>query len=449
MSSAAHELRVLDGLHAGARAPLGGDSALRLAIGSALDNDIVLSDPGVDERHAVLQWDAGAGRWHLLDSEQAEPGHGHAPGEAVAVGPVRVTVAAANDRFDLQAGPAEPEPALVADPLPDDDTPADVEASAPPRKRWRRLLGVGTGLLALLVAAGLWQFRQGAGGDDSTALQTPPPPTERPAPKPTAAVTVDHRGAVLAVLKAQGLDTRLQVQGSPARPVVTGLLGDAATLEMLANGLARLSPRPGLQVWTLDQVRSALRDGGLKLPPALRMGIDDQGGLQLAGPVASDAAAIDLQQRVQAVLPPGVPVRARFDTPQRLAARFVAEGQAQGFRLDGRLEGPPGDQRLALTVDLPAADRARWELWLAGMHKQLAGALNFTATLRAAPPPPRSDQRLPFRVRSIVGGVSPYLVLADGAQLVPGGQQGDVTLLQIDDDALVLQRAGLTFKVPR
>lgn len=179
MSSAAHELRVLDGLHAGARAPLGGDSAVRLAIGSALDNDIVLSDPGVDERHAVLQWDVAAGRWHLLDSEQAEPGPGHAPGEAAAVGPVRVTVAAANDRFDLQAGPTEPEPALVADPLPDDDTPADVEASAPPRRRWLRVLGVGTGLLALLVAAGLWQFRQGAGGDDTTATPTPPAPDRK------------------------------------------------------------------------------------------------------------------------------------------------------------------------------------------------------------------------------------------------------------------------------
>ena len=451
MSSAAHELRVLDGLHAGARAPLQGDSAVRLAIGSALDNDIVLSDPGIDERHAVLQWDAAAGRWHLLADAGSEPGHGHghAPGEAVAVGPVRVTVAAANDAFDLQAGPAEPEPALVADPLPDDDTTTDAEPTAAPRRRWLRVLLLGTGLLALLVAAGLWQFRQGAGGEQASADRTPAPAAARPAPKPAAAPAADQRTAVRAVLKAQGLDTRLQVQGSPARPVVTGLLGDAATLEMLANGLARLSPRPGLQVWTLDQVRGALRDGGLKLPPLLRMGIDDQGALQLGGPVPSDAAAIDLQQRVQAVLPPGVPVRAQFDTPQRLAARVVADGQAQGFRVDGRLEGQPGSQRLALTVDLPEADRPRWELWLTGVHKQLAGALSFTATLRAAPPPPRSDQRLPFRVRSIVGGLSPYLVLADGAQLVPGGQHGDVTLLQIDDDALVLQRAGQTFKVPR
>ena len=251
------------------------------------------------------------------------------------------------------------------------------------------------------------------------------------------------------MLKAQGLDTRLQVQGPAHKPVVTGLLGDLATLELLANGLARLSPRPGLQVWTIEQVRSALRDGGLKLPPTLRMGIDEQGALRLSGPVPSDAAGIDLQQRVQALLPPGVPVRGQFDTPQRLAARFVAEGQAQGFRLDGRLENQPGGQRLAVTVDLPEADRPRWELWLAGMHKQLAGALNFTATLRAAPPAPRSDQRLPFRIRSIVGGLSPYLVLSDGAQLVPGGQHGDVTLVQIDDDALVLQRGGQTFKVPR
>ena len=198
MSSAAHELRVLDGLHAGARAPLDGAGAVRLAIGSALDNDIVLSDPGIDDRHAVLQWDAPAGRWHLLADAKAEPGPGHAPGETVAVGPVRVTVAAANDNFDLQAGPAEPEPALVDEPLPDEDDAPATDPPAPPRKRWLRLLLAGCGLLALLVAVGLWQFSQGVGGDDLSAAAPPPPQAvARPVPRPVTA-TADHRAAVLA-----------------------------------------------------------------------------------------------------------------------------------------------------------------------------------------------------------------------------------------------------------
>ncbi|HSW03474.1 type III secretion system inner membrane ring subunit SctD [Aquabacterium sp.] len=445
MSAAAHELRVLDGLHAGARAPLEDDSSVRVAIGSAWDNDIVLSDPGIDGRHALLQWDAGARRWHLLADEQAAPGLGHALGEPVALGPVRVTVAAANDRFELHPGPAEPEPALVDEPVHEEVAEAEVAISPMdrPRRRWQHLLVLGCGLLVALVAAGLWQFSPAIGEIESPARPAPPA-TATPIAAVQAA-TPDYRSAVHAVLKAQGLDTALQVQGSAAKPVVTGLLADAATLETLAQALARLTPRPGLQVGTIDQLRAALRDGGLRVPATLQMSIDASGALRLSGPIASEAAAIDLQQRVQTLLPAGVPVQAAFDTPAGLAARFIADAQAQGFKLDGRFDG----QQLALTLDLPESDQARWEQWLATRHKQLAGALRFTATLRSAPPPPRSDQGLPFRVSSIVGGESPYLVLSDGSQLLPGAQRGDVTLLQIDNDALLLQRGSQTFKVPR
>lgn len=448
MSRAAHELRVLDGLHAGARAALDGDAApLRLAIGSALDNDIVLCDPGIAPRHAWLQWDAAAARWHLLpqaapggtDAQAQPPGPGHGLGEAVALGPVHVTVAAANDPFD----PAAAAVSIVATPLVDEPPPGvDAEALPPPAPPARRSLARRAVLLLLLalplllLAAVLpWWLRDGA----------PPQPAQRVPPAVAAPAAAPVPQALHEVLRSQGLDGALQVHSIGGRSVVSGLVADAATLETLAAALTRLSPRPGLRVSTVAEVRAALRETGFVPPPGLQLAVDRQGALRLGGTLGSEAAAVDVQQRLRALLPAGVVVASDIEPPVRLAERFVAEARAQGFAIDGGFDG----RRLVATIDLPEAERSRWERWLVDAHRRLLGGLGLALALRAAPPPPRSDTRLPFRVASVVGGASPYLLLADGKQLVPGARAGDVTLVQIDDDALVLQRAGQTFKVPR
>lgn len=456
-----HELRVLDGLHAGARAPL----PARLTIGSALDNDIVLSDPGVQARHAVLHWDAAAGRWQLLNAGQDPAGgSGHAPGEALTVGPVRVTVAAANDPFELGAAPAlaaplpaeaadegatdapadaqaldAPDTSNVQDPALDESPgqPASAGAAPTAASRWVVWLAAGAVLLAVLVGASLWLFAQGA--------RTPPMAVAKAAP----AAVADLRATLQALLQRRGLAEGLQVHGNATQASVRGLLVDAAALEALAAELARLSPRPGLQVWTLEQVRASLRDGGLKLPPSVNLGVDGQGRLLLAGALPSEAAEKALPAAVRALLPPFIAVQPAFEPPAALAQRFIDDARRQGFVLDGRVETQPQGRRLWLQAQVPAAELPRWERWLLGAQQRLGGLLAFSVVLRepastAAPP-----RRLPFALASVVGGAQPYLVLADGTRLAPGGRRDGLTLVSIDNDALVLQGTGPAFKVPR
>ena len=451
--SATHELRVLDGLHAGARAPLRASGALRLAIGSALSNDIVLSDPGIAPEHAALHWDAEQQRWQLLADGQDPDGAGHAVGDTLAVGPVRVTVAAANDPFDLSASPpvapepeTDPESAEAAEPdappdaddvpWPDAPNPAAMGTAAnkarAPLNRWAWLLGVGALLLLALVLSSLWLFARGATPADTSAAAIDPP------------VVTDLRTAVSAVLRSQGLDTRLQLLGDARQATVLGLLPDSASAEALASALARLIPRPGLQLWTLEQVRGALRDGGLRLPASVGLAVDGQGRLQLAGALPTDAAELALPQAVRALLPPFITLHTAFEPPAALARRFIAEARSQGFELEGSVQG----RKLVLQASVPDAELPHWERWLLGAQQRLAGLLSLQVQLRpgAAAPAPR---RLPFRVASVVSGPQAYVVLSDGSRLVPGGRRDGYTLLEIDNDSLVLQGAGPSFKVPR
>ena len=43
---------------------------------------------------------------------------------------------------------------------------------------------------------------------------------------------------------------------------------------------------------------------------------------------------------------------------------------------------------------------------------------------------------LPFRIRSVVGGVTPYAILDDGSKLQPGGKRGAWTLDSVDGDRI-------------
>ncbi|MBL8331479.1 MAG: type III secretion system inner membrane ring subunit SctD [Rubrivivax sp.] len=456
--SAALELRVLDGLHAGARAALPAGPELKLAIGSALDNDIVLSDPGIEPRHAVLLWQAERGRWQLLRMGQAEAGAGgddYRPGEAALLGPIRVTVVAANDPFDLTAAPPmAPEPEIRDDevraepaadeaaspaaeagaeaPGPDEAT-ARAAASPGASRPWLWVLLLGALALLALVAVALALFARGA---------APPAPA---AAAPVDRSVADLRATVAGVLRQQGLDGRLQLQGHATQATVQGLLADDSQLEPLAAALSRLNPRPRLQVWTVDQVRAAARDAGLRWPATVALGLADSGALRVSGALPSDEAEAALLQALRSLLPPFVAVQGDFVTPASLAQRFIAEAREQGFALDGQVQG----RRLQLSATVAAAELPRWERWLVQAQARLAGLLTLNVQLRTPEAAAAAPRRLPFRVASVVGGERPHLLLDDGTKLAPGGRREGYTLVQIDDDALVLQGTGPAFKVPR
>lgn len=435
MSAQPRELRVLDGVHAGARAPL----APRLTIGSAPDNDIVLSDPGIAASHAELVWDDAADRWHLLRDDIASE---HGVGEAVRLGPVRLTVASANEAFDavVEAPVAAPSlrapepPAAPADDEPEQPVPeAGTAPALPPRRDAAAVLAIviASVLVMLLlggVAAVLWL---------APAPVRPAPPA--PPPLPTLA-------RVQQVVDAQGLKGRVQVVMGPAGlPRVEGLLDDEALIESLGSALARLQPRPAMRVWSPATLRSALREAGIGLPPGLSLRISPQGAAVLSGPVAGPEAAQALKQQLRALLPASVPWVDELLQPPQLAERFLADARAQGFVLDGQLQG----DLLRLSARIPEADLPRWERWLPTASRRHAGALRLAVTLERVVPAAPTPARSPLVIRSVVGGAEPLLVLADGTRLLVGGRHDGWRLLAIDDRAIVFEGRGRTLQVPR
>ena len=120
------ELRILNGLHRGASLPLDDQPQL---IGAADDADVVLVDPGIEPRHAVLRLEADS--WSLLgldgavrgaqdDAEADQPGL--APGDCARVGRIWLTVTTQDSPW--QDPPADP-PSMTA--LPDAGEPTDDE----------------------------------------------------------------------------------------------------------------------------------------------------------------------------------------------------------------------------------------------------------------------------------------------------------------------------------
>lgn len=180
------ELRILNGLHRGASLPLDDQPQL---IGAADDADIVLVDPGIEPRHAVLRLEGST--WSLLSldgivrgaaADDAADQPQLAPGDCARVGRIWLTVTVPD--LPWQDPPADP-PALAA--LPDagepdmgEEAPADPDvdeapmeeshddllaalppASAPaakPRRRRSRIVMLPVALGAGLVAAAAYAY---------------------------------------------------------------------------------------------------------------------------------------------------------------------------------------------------------------------------------------------------------------------------------------------------
>ncbi|MCF5260390.1 type III secretion protein, partial [Pseudomonas sp. PA-5-4A] len=106
------ELRVLDGLHQGAALPLFGE---QWSIGAHAEADLVLSDPGIAEQHALLRlvgssWSVQAQAGLLQDAKEQVVAQitNLALGEQFGVGAIRLYVAVADQPWPEAPAPATP-----------------------------------------------------------------------------------------------------------------------------------------------------------------------------------------------------------------------------------------------------------------------------------------------------------------------------------------------------
>ncbi|QGZ42133.1 type III secretion protein D [Pseudoduganella flava] len=206
------ELRVLSGLHRGASLPVDEQPQL---IGASDDADVVLVDPGIAQRHAMLRLESGG--WSLLAMDGAVKGARHdaaedqhvlPPGAAARVGNVWVTVSEGDAPWqdpppDPPAGSAPDEPQEQQDqeeteeeaaqqeegPAVDDDalvdTPAEAApepepapmAAAKPRRRTRMvLLPAALGVMLLAVGTYAYSSRTAPPAPAQVAVVKPVPP---------------------------------------------------------------------------------------------------------------------------------------------------------------------------------------------------------------------------------------------------------------------------------
>lgn len=131
-----HELRVLQGLHAGAALPLEGGA---ITVGADDDCDVVLLDDGVLPVHLRLAWIGG--RWIVGDE-----------GTEVALG-VRIPVGTASIMLCDASEPWSNAPPPV--PAAQSDTRSSVQASTPKRTAPRRIAIASLAGAALLVGLAL------------------------------------------------------------------------------------------------------------------------------------------------------------------------------------------------------------------------------------------------------------------------------------------------------
>lgn len=437
MSTAPHppvELRVLSGLHAGARAPLEGDTHL---LGAQEDCDFVLGDDGVLPHHArlsrreagwQLDWIAADGEAPALAPVLLQPG------KAVLLGPVVICV------DDAQAAWPTLEQLVVAPHAPAPEAALPAPSTAPPLPvavpSWRRFVrgmlargAVALGTAAAMLALSALAFVAAPPGarSDEMLLRAAAMPASAPAPAPDAA----SRVAIDEALGRLGLAGRSRVEAAGADWLVRAGVKDDAEAETVTTALARLQPRPQVRLSTEQDLRDALSDLVLRTMPEQRVAIElhfgEDGRVQLEGRMPDAAQREPLLHALAQAFP-----HLRWDpdallTPQEQAGRFEAQLRAHGWPLITRWNR----DLLEIDVALTQRDVPEWERVLAeaarGHAPRFAARVAFVqaapAATAAAPAAAHEagESRLPFTILSVVGGDMPYVLLSGGERLAQGG----------------------------
>lgn len=474
------ELRILSGCHAGARASVrGGES-----IGAADDCDLVLTDIGIGED--VVAWlQLHAGRWSLAseqasmtavfaaDADESAPQEaaGTSFGSVAFVGELAITVCSPEtpwqqvpqQRVESKVRDASPvskriEAAAVEPEMGDAESVSNTfealaqnaeTASKVKVTKFATKQQTGTGIkpwwvisvaLLVLLCAVLWNILQKGVHPVETA-----PAASDAQPLDTARQQQLVRNAQLVVAS---VDPTLRLKIDPLSDGgirISGWVASVDQLDRLAEKLSALRPMPQLSVRmasdVLDDFKEAARNAGIVKPDFELLG---SGKVKVKG-LVSDVPARD---KALQTLRAGVPSNLEMEDGLRVAA-------SQGPVLQQwlRAAGFPGasaqwnDGVMQLTLPLEPQERPRLENLLARRDVPLTDipfTLNVqyrvpseSKTARTAPAPELihiSKAPLPFRVTSVIGGVNPYVILADGGKLQPGGQRNGWRLDAVDTD---------------
>lgn len=426
MSAHQLELRILTGLHQGARAP----AASAMRIGSDADCDIVLSDPGMPAeaghiRVVDLSWHFDAEPTDTTDAGETAPPAQHtlAPGMPLRVGPVWISVAPVDDPWPDPAtveASAEAASKRAATARAQAEERTSMARRARPYKRAAACAMAGGIVLALVLGTRMFWT-------NATANATPASPyrmeLERAARQAAAA------------LDALTLASDAQVQQKDDDPVtVTGWVRNDVEYEQLAQALSRIQPRPAIKVEIATvQIRAAqnvLKDF------LVRFNVQylGSGRLTIQGIAATAQRRSAAVQTLEAKLA-GVTVETHgivllADVTNRLK-------RAMNAVLLPTVPVKWSDD--ALDIDTGRLDNQQLQV----LHPLVAqfnrDNFNSVHPVPQPPPAPPPEASIPFRITSVVGGPHPWLLLACGTKLMVGGTYDNYRLESIARDKIVFR----------
>lgn len=431
--SEALELRVLSGLHAQARCPVRDDDV----VGTDPACDVVLADVGLSARTARLRLGTNGWNLSLYSSDTAiatsEP---ETPfNQPLPLGPVWVTVArradpwndlpqAANDtlanpdkasQINSVAGVIEPEVETV-----DVEEDVDEFSQLPGRnrgERWLMLLGLGTVGFAVVAAIVMVWLMPGA---ERT-------PVSQPDPRVAAERSL---GPINAAIERLGLSSRLHVNLTPEGTVyVAGWVRNTAERDALAGALAQVWPMPAMRVISeqdaLQTAETVLRRYPIKYVPRY----DGAGRLTIqgvAGSVEDRTAALDaLRSQLPGMIVMGNDIQLAAAVADTLSAELSDAGLG-GIALtwqDNMLQAGVGGLDDIQFAELQAV--------ITQFNSRYFGIAKLATTSR------QFADTVPFRIRSVVGGPLPFIVLDDGSKLLVGGTYKRYRLTAIEDKRLL------------
>lgn len=439
------QLRILTGCHQGASLAIASGELLR--VGSDDGCDVLLSDCGLALGESVqVGWHEGCWSVRMPASGPVAESSSQALGTAALLGQVHATVCAehapwraltpdlALPKTQEAAAPEVPEaPAGMTEPDMEDAHATPVQKPARPRRtsQW-----TAAALVFALLGVGWVVWRNAPEAGQAQARQL--------APFAEAVLSPQEKDkAVKAASLAIALvDPALRMRVEPNAEggvTVSGWVDSIEQFDRLAQALSSQRPLPRLAVRTAVEVFDALADTGSAHGVNLQFALMGSGKVQAQGMVTAPAMQQLVLAQLRARAPAGIEIvdGLRVASLQGPAVKRWLEAQglvATKAEWDG--------EQLVLGVDVMDTQRAQLEQLLGAAQTPLTG-VPFVLQMRqmkATAADRRSsagDSGLPFRIRSVVGGVAPYVVLADGAKLQPGGQQAGWRLVAVAPDHLV------------
>lgn len=453
------QLRILTGLHAGARATLDGKDVV---IGSAQRCDIVLADDGLLPSHARLCCGGDGWTLHWLPEtpDASPPGAPVAltPGVSVAIGPVIVSIDSADapwptlEQLVLAQSTGVFVPPPFQEPGPEADEggqdvgppgPGDPSAAA---SAWRRhvrracMAIAGLVLVAAPLAFVAWTSPPAAGHAQQ--------PTATPGPQPAP---LAQRQDIERIVEALALKRHVVIVDKDGGWLVRASYVDDATAEKLLAALSQLKPRPLLHLTSEQDLPLDVADALARLmrdrAGSVTASYPGDGRMRLEGHMASVPDRDKLLSALQETFPQVRSWDAKVVVREEAAGQLLDELHAGGFEA---VTGHWDADTFVMDVRLQQQQVPQWEAALAralARHPlQMRAVLSFTGAPAVAS---AAAGRLPFQVRSVVGGDAPYVVLAGGGRLQPDGSHMGWRLHAVEAQRVIFDNGNQRAVIPR